>query len=135
MNRLRIGELARRSGLSVETLRYYERRGLIPPPERSASGYRHYPPTTLERLSFIRRCKELGFALDEIAELLQLEVNPAVGANEIKTRVEAKIGLVEQKIADLQRLRHSLRQLSSLCCGEGTLSECPILEFLHQPPE
>lgn len=80
MAHLRIGELARQAGLSVETLRYYERRGLIPPPARLASGYRIYPEETLDRLTFIRRGKTLGFSLEEIAELLQLEVNPQQSA-------------------------------------------------------
>lgn len=133
MKQLRIGELAKRSGLSVETLRYYERRGLIPPPARLPSGYRSYPEDTLDRLIFIRRSKELGFSLDEIDELLQLDVNPQLGAAEVKARVEAKIATVERKIADLRRLQHSLQSLSARCCGEGSTSDCPILEFLHQP--
>lgn len=133
MPRLRIGELAKRSGLSVETLRYYERRGLIPPPERLASGYRSFPEDTLDRLVFIKRSKELGFSLDEIAELLQLEIDPGIGAAEVKARVDSKIAMVERKIDDLKQLQGSLIRLSSLCCGEGSLSDCPILEYLHQP--
>lgn len=133
MTRLRIGELAKRSGLSVETLRYYERRGLIPPPERLASGYRSFPEQTLDRLVFIKRSKELGFSLDEIAELLQLEIDPSIGAAEVKGRVDSKIAMIERKIADLKQLQGSLQRLSNLCCGEGSLSDCPILEYLHQP--
>ncbi|MBR9885349.1 MAG: heavy metal-responsive transcriptional regulator [Oceanospirillales bacterium] len=133
MKTLRIGELAKRSGLSVETLRYYERRGLIPSPERLPSGYRTYPEQTLDRLIFIRRSKELGFSLDEIVELLDLEVAGDVSASDVKSRVDNKIEMVERKIADLKRLQHSLQTLSGLCCGEGSLSDCPILEYLHQP--
>lgn len=135
MAHLRIGELARQAGLSVETLRYYERRGLIPPPARLASGYRIYPEETLDRLTFIRRGKTLGFSLEEIAELLQLEVNPQQSAAQVKTRVDARIAAVEEKIRQLQQLKQSLQQLSSRCSGEGSTGDCPILEFLHQPEE
>lgn len=135
MAHLRIGELARQAGLSVETLRYYERRGLIPPPARLASGYRIYPAETLDRLTFIRRGKALGFSLEEIAELLQLEVNPQQSAAQVKTRVDARITAVEEKIRQLQQLKQSLQQLSSRCSGEGSTGDCPILEFLHQQEE
>lgn len=135
MPALRIGELARRAGLSVETLRYYERRGLIPPPARLASGYRSYPESTLQRLQFIRRCKQLGFSLDEVAQLLQLDMDPQLSAAEVKAQVDAKISAVKHKIADLQRLQHSLQALSARCCGTGSTSDCPILDFLHQPDD
>lgn len=132
MKQLKIGELAKQSGIRVETLRYYEKRGLLPEPKRLESGYRVYTPETLERLNFIKRSKELGFSLDEIGELLQLDTNPEGSAAEVKSRVEEKITLVRDKIRDLQRIEHSLMQLSGLCCGEGSTSECPILEYLHE---
>jgi len=127
---LRIGELARQSGLSVEAIRYYERRGLISPSGRLPSGYRTYHPDSQQRLHFILRCKDLGFSLDEILELLTLQQQPEQSSAEVKKRVEEKIALVEQKIAQLQRINQSLHQLNSLCCGDGPVSDCPILEFL-----
>lgn len=129
---LKIGQLAQQSGVSVQTLRYYEQRGLIPTPQRQSSGYRIYPHETLKRLSFINRCKTLGFSLEEILELLQMEVDPSHSAADVKARVDEKLALVEAKIADLQHLKLSLQQLSGSCCGHGSTSECPILEFLHE---
>jgi len=127
---LRIGELARQSGLSVEAIRYYERRGLITPSGRLPSGYRTYHPDSLQRLHFILRSKDLGFSLEEILELLNLQQQPERSSAEVKQRVEEKIELVEQKIAQLQQLNRSLHQLNDLCCGDGPVSDCPILEFL-----
>ncbi|MBY4679013.1 heavy metal-responsive transcriptional regulator [Marinobacterium arenosum] len=128
---LRIGEIANQSGLSVEAIRYYERRGLITPAGRLESGYRLYSPDTLQRLQFILRCKDLGFSLEEILELLNLQVDPNASSASVKAKVEGKIDRVEQKIDDLQRLHRSLQQLNALCQGEGSACECPILEFLR----
>lgn len=130
---LRIGELARQSGLSVEAIRYYERRGLISPAGRLPSGYRTYHPDSQQRLHFILRCKDLGFSLEEIRELLTLQQQPDQSSAEVKRRVEEKITLVEQKLHQLQQLNASLHQLNALCCGDGPVSDCPILEFLKEP--
>jgi len=132
MSSLKIGELARRSGLSVETLRYYERRGLIPPPERLPSGYRVYPPAILQRLAFIRRCKALGFTLDETQDLLQLQQHPELESAAVKQRVEQRIDEIRGKVRDLQQILHALEGLSALCDGEGSAADCPILAFLEQ---
>jgi MerR family mercuric resistance operon transcriptional regulator len=132
MNSLKIGELAQRSGLSVETLRYYERRGLIPPPERLPSGYRIYPPATVQRLAFIRRCKTLGFTLEETLDLLQLQRHPEQESAAVKQRVEQRIADVRGKVRDLQRILAALEGLSALCDGEGPVADCPILAFLER---
>lgn len=86
----------------------------------------------MQRLSFIRRCKDLGFSLEEILELLNLQQHPELSSAEVKKRVEEKIVLVEQKISQLEQLNASLHQLNSLCCGDGPVSDCPILEFLKE---
>lgn len=129
---LKIGELARLSGLSVETLRYYERRGLIPPPERLPSGYRVYSPATLERLTFIRRCKALGFTLEETLDLLQLQQHPEQEAAAVKQQVDARIRDIREKVHDLQQILTALEGLSALCDGQGSAENCPILAFLEQ---
>ncbi|WP_027857501.1 heavy metal-responsive transcriptional regulator [Marinobacterium jannaschii] len=130
MSTFKIGEIARQSGLSVEAIRYYERRGLISPAQRLPSGYRLYNDSTLQRLHFIQRCKDLGFSLEEILELLNLQTDPDTSSALVKQKIETKIRLVEQKIEQLQSLQHSLQTLSSLCCGDGTVSDCPIIENL-----
>ncbi|MBA4501642.1 heavy metal-responsive transcriptional regulator [Marinobacterium marinum] len=132
MGTLKIGELARHSGLSVETLRYYERRGLIPPPDRLPSGYRVFPHSTLKRLAFIKRCKSLGFTLDETLELMQLQLHPEQESVAVKQRVDERINEIEQRINDLQRIQQALRGLSALCDGKGATADCPILAFLER---
>lgn len=132
MTSLKIGELAQRSGLSVETLRYYERRGLIPPPERLSSGYRIYPENTLKRLAFIKRCKGLGFTLDEALELLQMQLHPEQESAVVKQRVDERIEEIGRKIKDLQQIQQALQGLSALCNGKGSTADCPILAFLEQ---
>ena len=130
MKQLKIGQVAKQSGISVETVRYYEQRGLIPEPDRLPSGYRVYPENILQRLHFIHRCKDLGFSLQEIGELLSLQTDPSTSSALVKQQVEHKISLVKTKISELQKIEHSLEQLSDSCCGEGTVSDCPIIDFL-----
>lgn len=130
MKQLKIGQVAKQSGLTVETIRYYEQRALIPEPHRLDSGYRVYPESILTRLNFINRCKDLGFSLQEISELLSLQINPENSSALVKEQVEHKIELVKDKISELQKLQDSLEQLSGLCCGEGSVSDCPIIDFL-----
>src|SRR5215467_5078830 len=96
-----IGELAKSAGVNVETVRYYERRGLLPKPPRGASGYRLFPPEALRRLQFIRRAQELGFSLDEICELLALRMSPKARCAAVKARAEAKIADIESRISTL----------------------------------
>ena len=132
MSSLKLGELARRSGLGVETLRYYERRGLIPPPDRLPSGYRIYSSSILQRLAFIRRCKALGFTLEEILNLLQLQQQPECGSAAVKQRVEHHITDIRRRVEDLQQMLTTLEALSASCDGKGPASDCPILAFLER---
>ena len=130
MTRLRIGKLANLSEVSVETIRYYERRGLLEAPSRSPSGYREYSKEAVKRLAFIRRGKRLGFSLEEIRELLNLQLTPNAGSGVVKGVVVEKIELIDKKIHELSLLKQTLRELSSLCDGQGPVEQCPILGFL-----
>ncbi len=125
------GEIARRTGVNIETVRYYEQRGLIPKPSRSASGYRTYTEDYVERILFIKRAQELGFTLQEIVELLSLRVDPDMDRGEVKQRAEAKLADIEEKIRDLRRMAHALTTLVATCSGCGPTSECPILETMQ----
>jgi MerR family mercuric resistance operon transcriptional regulator len=107
---LTIGQVAHRAGLGVETVRFYERRGLIEEPPRKESGYRQYPEDVVARLRFIRRAKELGFSLKEIAELFSLRVDPDTTCAEIKRRAEAKITTMDEKISSMQGIQRALTQ-------------------------
>ena len=131
MEQLTIGQLARQAHVNVETVRYYERRGLIPPPPRRATGYRQYSPDTVARIQFIKRAQEVGFTLKEIKELLSLRVAPGTTCSDIKIRAEGKIAEVESKIKDLNRMKKALMTLKAACSGRGPTSECPILEALE----
>jgi MerR family copper efflux transcriptional regulator len=127
---LTIGAVARRAGVGIDTIRYYEREGLLPPPRRRASGYRDYGGDTVERLRFIRRAKDLGFTLEEIRELLALSSDRERGVRDVKGRAEAKLAAVEERIRELQRVRRGLKQLIAACPGHGPLEHCPILRAL-----
>lgn len=130
MNSLTIGHLAREAGVNLETVRYYERRGLLPKPPRSASGYRLFPSDAARRLRFIRRAQELGFSLKEIRELLSLGVSRTTTSKDIRTRAEAKIADIDAKIRSLGSMKKALRKLTSVCEGCVPVTECPILESL-----
>ncbi len=130
MRDLTIGRIAQKAQVNVETIRYYERRGLIPKPLRRDSGYRQYPQDTVARIEFIKRAKELGFSLKEISELLSLRVDPRTTCSDVKRRAEIKIADIEEKIRALQRIKKALTKLVSLCGGQGPTSECPIMEVL-----
>jgi len=132
---LTIGRLARRAGLGTETLRHYERLGLIRPARRSAANYRLYDLVTEQRLSFIRRAQALGFSLAEIRELLDLHHRNDASAAEVKALTEQRIALVESKIVDLERMRDGLATLAKQCSGAGTTEECPILTALARPEQ
>ncbi|MBI4280591.1 MerR family DNA-binding protein [Candidatus Uhrbacteria bacterium] len=129
--RCTIGKVARASGVGIETIRFYEREGLIPEPPRLDSGYRQYPPTTIDRVRFIKRAKDLGFTLAEIKELLSLSVGPKTTCADVKRKAQEKIKEVDTKIADLKRIRQALNRLTDQCRGKGPASECPILENLE----
>lgn len=128
---LTIGKVAREAGLPIDTLRYYEREGLLEKPARSAAGYRHYRPDAVARLRFIQQAKDLGFSLHEIKELLSLRVTPGKSCAEVKARAQVKIADVEQRIAALKRMQRALAKLAAACSGRGPTSECPILEAME----
>jgi Hg(II)-responsive transcriptional regulator len=130
MHGLRTGQVAKHAGVKVETLRYYERVGLLDTPPRTASGYRVYPAATVSRIRFIRRVKALGFTLQEIAEFLALRVSPTASSAEMKARAQAKLAAIEEKLRTLARMQETLTRLTMACDGGASLSACPILEAL-----
>ena len=132
MNTRTIGQVAKEAGVGVETLRYYEREGLLKEPPRRASGYRQYPEDAVKRIQFIKRAQELGFSLKEITELLALRVDPATSSSEVKQRAEAKLADIQRKVEELLRMKRALEQITHLCSGHGPVSECPILDALEQ---
>ena len=129
-----IGKLASAAGVKVETVRFYERKGLLPAPWRSRSGYRQYNEDALARLRFILRAKTLGFTLAEIAELLDMYVNQGHTCAEMRQRADRKLAEIDAKIAHLQALRQALANLQAACEGDGDadLDACPIIHFLAE---
>jgi MerR family transcriptional regulator, copper efflux regulator len=131
MDGLTIGKVARGAGLAIDTVRYYEREGLLQKPARTPSGYRQYSVDAVARLRFIRQAKELGFSLREIKDLLSLRMGAGRSCGEVKARAERKLTDVDRKIAQLKRVRQALAKLATECSGRGPTSECPILEALE----
>ena len=125
-----IGKLAKRANTTAETLRFYEKQGLLPEPHRSASGYRLYNDQALQRIHFIQQAKAAGFSLGEIHELLDLVQTPGAGCIEVKSRTQNKIATINEKIAALTHIRETLVQLERSCSGVGDIKECRILESL-----
>ncbi|HDS30491.1 MAG TPA: MerR family transcriptional regulator [Firmicutes bacterium] len=136
-NFLTIGEAAKSAGIGVETVRFYERQGLIDDPPRSDSGYRLYPEEIIHRLRFIRRAKELGFSLREIRELISLkyEKDSVIKCDGIRQMTESKINMVNEKIAALHKLQSDLIELLDACCGKGEMNNCPVLKVLENGDE
>jgi len=126
---LTIGRLAEQADVGIDTVRFYERRGLLPEPARTASGYRLYRPAMVIRLRFIRRAKALGFSLDEIATLLYLQ-DVGGSKSEVKKLTTHKLTEIETKLADLSKMKKVLKQLASECSGAGDVEGCPIIEAL-----
>lgn len=127
---LSIGAVARRAGVGVDTIRYYEREGLLPEPLRRASGYRAYTEDVIGQLRFIRRAKDLGFSLGEVRELLALSADRERGVSGVKQRAQQRLAEVAQRIAELERMRQGLEALIEACPGHGELDACPILQAL-----
>lgn len=127
---MNIGQLSRRTGVPIDTVRYYEKQQLLPPPTRTASGYRHYEADDVLRLTFIRRAKTLGFTLEEIRDLLALSRADDGDMAAIRAAAASKLADVEQRIAELTRVRDGLQTLVSACPGHGALDQCPILSAL-----
>lgn len=128
MDGLTIGDVAKEAKVNIETLRYYERRGLLASPPRSTSNYRLYAKDTVRRVHFIKGAQELGFSLKEILELLSLRAEPETSCENIRERAEAKIDDIEEKIHSLQAMKQALAMLVMECSGSGPITECPILE-------
>lgn len=124
------GKAAKLAGLGTETLRFYEKEGLLEKPKRLLSGYRQYSQSSIKRILFIKQAKELGFSLKEIFELLSLRVDPQKGCRDVKRLAEVKISAVEEKLKTLIRIKRALKKLAASCHGKGPTSECPILESL-----
>ena len=131
MKPLTIGQLANQAGVKVDTVRYYERRHLIPEPARTPSGYRQYPPDTVARIRFIKRAQELGFSLNEIDELLQLKIDANSSCDDVKTRAQEKVADIENKIQVLERMQATLSELIDHCDLRRPTDACPILKALE----
>lgn len=127
----RISEVAERGGVNLQTIRYYEREGLLPEPPRRASGYRVFPESAVQRVRFIKRAQELGFSLAEIRELLSVEIDPAKDCSDVQRLARAKVHDIEEKIRTLQSMKRVLTRLADACPGCGPSSECPILESIE----
>ena len=132
MAQLTVGKLAKLGDIGVETVRYYEKRGLLPKPERLPSGYRIYSEETINRVRFIKRAQELGFTLEEISELLALTENPDTDCADIRNHAQDKITEIKAKMKDLKRMQDGLAELAGYCPGKGKpLSECSILKHFY----
>jgi MerR family copper efflux transcriptional regulator len=135
MQTMTIGRLAKETRVNIDTIRYYERHGLLPRAARRESGYREYSRDDVARLSFVRRAKELGFSLTDIAELLSLSADRHNGVRGVKRKAERRVADVEQKIHELQRVRRGLKKLIAACPGHGELAKCPIVAALSADDE
>lgn len=132
MSVFRIGQVAKRAGVTVETIRFYESEALIPAAPRTESGYRQYSPETIRRVRFIQRAKELGFSLKDIRALLTLRGESGSTCADVKAQALQKMADVEEKIIDLTRISRALTDLVEQCDAEADLSECPILDALDK---
>jgi len=131
---VRSGELAQAGGVHVETLRYYERRGLLPEPPRRGSGYREYPPQAVQRLRLIKHAQGLGLTLEEVAELLALSPDNVVACGDMKTRIRSKIAELDDKLLALTELRGSLEHLLCECCTAGHAQQSCTALAVPLPP-
>src|SRR5581483_9749567 len=129
MGPLRSKQLAERSGVNLQTIRYYQEIGLLPEPPRSAAGYRRFPPDAVRRVRFIKRAQERGFALAEVKELLALRVQPGATCADVRERTTAKIADIDDKIRDLRSMKAALQRLAASCSGAGPVGTCPILDY------
>jgi MerR family mercuric resistance operon transcriptional regulator len=131
METLSIGQVARHVGIGVETVRFYERQGLLEKPPRNKSGYRQFSLQAVSHLRFIKKAKEVGFTLKEIKELLSLRLDNSATCDDVRARARSKILDIKEKINALQRMKQALQALTAACSGEGPVSECPILQALE----
>jgi MerR family copper efflux transcriptional regulator len=131
MEHLTRGRVAREGGVNIETIRYYERRGLLPKASRLASGYRAFQPEAVRRIRFIKHAQALGFSLKEIKELLALRATPRACRADVRARAAEKIGEIEEKLRALRAMKRALEKLVTECtAGAGSATDCPILEAL-----
>ena len=130
MDGLTIGDVVKQANVRIETLRYYEREGLVARPPRSRSNYRLYPEETVRRVQFIKRAQQLGFSLKEIQDLLALRAEPQARCADVRERALAKIRQIEHKLYTLQAMHTALTRLVAACVGQGPITDCPILESL-----
>lgn len=131
---MKIGALAEATGTPVETIRFYEREGLLPPPARADNNYRMYLPEHAERLAFIRQCRNLDMTLDEIRALIMLRDAPAKDCGEVNALLDEHIGHVVHRIRELRELERDLKALRAHCAGARALAECGILSRLDGAP-
>ncbi len=132
---LNIGDVARQGGVTVETLRYYEREGLVKAAGRGSNGYRRFAAEAVRRVHFIKRAQEVGFTLKDIKELLSLKADPGASCGDVRARAEGKISEMEEKIAMLQRMKAVLADWAAACPDAGPVDQCPILDALDQETE
>jgi Hg(II)-responsive transcriptional regulator len=127
---MRSSQVAARAGVNVQTLRYYERRGLLPEPARLGSGYRSYDPGAVQTVRFVKRAQQLGFSLQEIEALLDLAAGGPESCDAVRAMAGEKLVQLERKIADLGAMRESLRQLVATCDRSRDKRVCPLLEAI-----
>jgi MerR family mercuric resistance operon transcriptional regulator len=130
--RLLIGEVARAARVNIQTLRYYERRRLLRPPQREPNGYRRYDGEAVRIVRFVKQAQALGFSLKEIKELLALRLDPRRSCGDVRVRAEAKLADIDQKIAGLRAMKVTLTRFIAACSGRGPVRECPILDALDE---
>ena len=126
-----IGQVANAAKVNVQTIRYYERRGLFPTPRRTLAGYRQYADDAVARLRFIKHAQDLGFSLQEIQELLRLRVRHSGACDTVERKTRQKVEVVQQRIRDLQRMKRTLERLAAACAARRPTDDCPILEVLE----
>lgn len=132
---MRTGELASRAGVNVQTLRYYERRGLLEAPPRSGAGYRAYPPHAVQVVRFVKRAQQLGFTLDEIGELLHLADGGPDNCDRARVVAQARLADLDARIADMRRMRDSLDRLAATCTRPPRDRDCPLLHAIRVDAE
>ena len=123
------------AGVNLQTIHYYERRGLLAKPPRTGSNYRAYPEDAVLRVRFIKRAQELGFTLKEIKELLSLRAAPRTRCADVRNRAEVKVQNIDDKVRTLRAMRKALMKLIGECSGKGSVTQCPILEALDSKDE
>jgi MerR family copper efflux transcriptional regulator len=135
MEQWTIGGLAQKAGVGVETIRFYERKGLLTQPERTDAGFRKYDSGSVRKVRFIKRAQALGFTLKEIKELLAMSQDSDMGSADFRRIAEAKVADITARIADLERMKKALAKLTRACPGHGPLEDCPILNALQRPDD